>query len=334
MLVFVVAVPAAVLVVARGSGLTSVASACTGMPRVTPMIPPAGATAVPRNARVVFLARTHALDTVPVEARLVGNSVALDARTSTAPYQTLELAPPLLAADTTYTVEGTLVTGESGRTLDKLAELRTGAQEDHDAPKLTVLSGLTYPGAPKKPLPCNTAPDVVVHVRVDDASPSFVVAFAWKGPMPSSPALVDARSPEHDGRVELRLGAPEDLRARTLALMAVDAAGNRSEVVVLPGGKRLPAFTHAIFGGAPAVAPAPPPSASAPASPAPDAGAAPSASSPPPPSPSSASPGPPPVPPQSSGCGCDVAGTAGTPTTALALALGLAASSLARRRRR
>lgn len=316
LVVLALAVPAAVLAVARGSGLSTVASACTGVPHVTPMIPPAGATAVPRNARVVFLSRTHSLDAIPVEARLVGAGATLDGRTSTAPHETLELAPPLLAANTTYTVEGRLVAIE-GQPLDKLAELRTGSHEDHEAPKLAVLSGPTYPAATPE-LPCTTAPDVVFRVRVEDASPSFVVAFAWTGTMPANPEVVDARLPEPDGRLDLRIRPSADVRAKTLALMAVDAAGNRGEVVVFPGNKRLPAFTHAIFGGAPAAAlSSPPPSAAS-------AGVSPSA---PPPAPLSGSP--PPVPP-SSGCGCDAAGAARTPTTALALAL--AASLLVRRR--
>jgi hypothetical protein len=314
----------------------------------TPMVPSASASNVPRNAHVFFLGRDHALSTVPAEAQITSSGAILDRRVGTEPYQSLELVPPQLAPNAAYTVEGNLYALKPPPPSQTFGVFRTGTRDDDTPPRLAVVSGVDYP-KPSGPMSsCASLPDVVVRVQVTDESPAFIAVFAWIGAMPAEPPLVDSVPIGPGGRIAFDVPSSpgvdvanaaareRDLRSKTLALMAVDVAGNRSEVVVLPSQKKLPAFKHAIFGGAPpgpsvapSSAPAPPPVTSAPASSSPAPPLPPSSASAAP----SASPSPPPVERKSSGCGCDLPGTAWAGDAGLALA-GAAVLGLLRRRRR
>jgi hypothetical protein len=228
------------------------ALACTGAPNV--FVFPSGKD-VPVNAQLRMLGTGSALEVDPTgavyELRTGGNAVAAAARQMT---ESVEILPAsTLAPRTTYELVWSL-RGSGDPTLFPLETFETGSRVDSTPPVLRSVGAPAYhPLRGEAVTDCHPWQWMVVPISVTDDS--RVVVAAWFG---DDHGHVDTTRPPDiygnpDGGtawIVLPSGDTDDkapdfgryrFRKRAFALMAIDEAGNRSEIVAMPGGRRSPA---------------------------------------------------------------------------------------------
>jgi hypothetical protein len=229
------------------------ALACTGMPTVLAF--PAG-TDVPVNATLRMLSSGETLEVRPsdgiYELRSGGTPVAVDARTMDG---SVELLPKArLKASTAFEVWWTLRGNPAGEARWKLTSFQTGTRVDTTAPVLrSVGAPAFHPTRAESTSDCDPWQWMVVPIAVTDDSDVVIAAwFAGAGGRLDTTRPPDVYGQPRSGSVELVLtGAASNDKAPDygrytiargpFALMALDAAGNRSDVVTVPGARRSPA---------------------------------------------------------------------------------------------
>lgn len=340
-----VALGAPVVVLApRQRGLVAPALACTGMPHLGGL--PSTSAKAPLNTRVLvhrspsLLSVTPPTDSLVLREKVSRKEVPVSLEVFGPARVDVVPAAPLTPG---VEYEGVwLFGGGDSRTEITFSTFTTTTSADTAAPVLARV------GAPvlervKGPVvtSCTTRAWTRIDVAVSDSSP--VTIAVWEGrlrdPDLTEPPLeyrsVSGGSISVLGDARLYKPDPGDAvdghpgKGRRYALMAIDAAGHRSDVVFTPSGKRVPAVAIA---SSPPPTPAAPASSSSPPSEAPPADLAQPADSAQPadPAPSSAAP-PPPASPRRGGCAGCAAG--GGPDGALVGGLGLVLAVLRRRRR-
>jgi hypothetical protein len=245
----VLAVPAAAALLRSGhlGSLISVAAACTGTPQLGAF--PAGSAKAPANVRVMLSRPQSAFATSPPDEGVTirempgGKTVASTVeRFGPARVDLVPLAP--LTPGVSYEVVWTLP--------QPIARFVVGAERDDTAPVLASVGTPQLKTWHANGPSCATQRFTEIAVDVTDASP--VIIAIWEStsgdPVLTKPPLeyavpvmgrivIDGHAAIYDPTTRRDPSHPG--RGTRYALMAIDAAGNRSEVVMWPGGKRLPA---------------------------------------------------------------------------------------------
>jgi hypothetical protein len=313
--------PFAVAYLANGRRLAdspAPALACTGAP--TTFAFPAGSDE-PLNVRPRMVSTGGVLETDPRGARYqLRTGIMPVGATARSMSSSVELLPASnLLPSTDYEILWSLPFGSAPGDSVHLASFRTGSRIDTTPPAIRAVGAPAFhPTRGEALTDCHPWQWVALPVTVADDSD--VIVAAWIG---DTSGRVDASRPPdvYDrpsaGGVLLVLpyesrpdADPEKVdpgeryrfKRRTLSIMAIDAAGNLSDVVAVPSGKRSPAPSWPPAGAvatatsSSAAAEAPTPSASV-STPPPA-----TVSAPAPPSPASAAPPPAERPP--AGCAC------------------------------
>jgi len=205
------------------------AEACTGSPTVFAF--PSG-TGLPLNTRVQLLYTGQALGLSPgggvFKLRTHGTMVNTT-RNDISTTQT-ELVPTVnLTAATDYEVTFALPMNPATETV--ATRFSTGATLDTTPPVIRAGVAVVHRDARTS---CDPVQWVAVPVTVTDASPCIVAAWIADGQ-----GTLDTTKPPRFGSIALGVVAlvpsdPSSVAGRSMSVMAIDAAGNRSAIVPVP----------------------------------------------------------------------------------------------------
>ena len=250
---------AAALALAAALGVSAPpAAACSIAATVADMMPPPGARNVPTNARIAFLPDSYTgAGQVPRAISLVGPKGTIASATTelAAKVEGIEIAPDApLAPNTEFSVRFMGTHGYRDKLDTRTFTTTTGP--DMAPPKLKVVSVPSlHPTANEGISMCPPSHWLAVDVKVDDASPAFVVlVIRDQGKAPAYEFAVPTAA--NAGALSFRLPADYDDRGpkapppgRTFSLFAVDVAGNRSPMFSYPGGRESTAPQDPLFRG-------------------------------------------------------------------------------------